>query len=122
MKKFKSTEIAQLKRTAQNVYPKLMRKHKILQQIEDLNAELTEISEEVESWEAPIRKLTGGFTTEDLIERVVEDTGKVSKDGVPIKTTKYVLKYPDTIVPPADEETTEVVDNGEGSDENNGLQ
>lgn len=100
MKEFKSTEIAQLKRTAQNVHPKVMRKNKILQQIEELKQEYEENMTEIEAWEAPIRKMTGGYTTEDLIDRIVEDTGKVNKDGIPIKSTKYVLKYPDTVVPP----------------------
>lgn len=100
MTKFTATEIAQLKRTAQNVYPKQLRKHKILSQLEALNAELAEINDYIELWETPIRKFTGGYTTEDLIERVVEDTGKANKEGNPIKITKYVLKYPDTGVPP----------------------
>ena len=43
--------------------------------------------------------MTGGYTTEDLVEKVVETTNSVDKDGNPVKVTKYVLKYPDTVVP-----------------------
>ena len=43
--------------------------------------------------------MTGGYTTEDLVEKVVETTSSVDKDGNPVKATKYVLKYPDTVVP-----------------------
>lgn len=105
MREFKSIEIGQIKRTAQNVYPKVAKKNKILQQIEELRKEYEDTCEEIEDWETPIRKLTGGYTTEQLVDRVVEDTGKLNKDGAPIKTTKYVLKYPDTVVPPEPEET-----------------
>ena len=36
-----------------------------------------------------IKALTGGFTSEDLIVKKVENTGKVDKDGLPIRVTKY---------------------------------
>ena len=58
-----------------------------------------------EQYEAPIKTLTGGYSTEDLVERVIENTGKADKDGKPVKITKYVLKYPETVVPV--EENTE---------------
>jgi hypothetical protein len=47
--------------------------------------------------------MTGGYTTSELLDRQVVDTGKVDKDGRPIKVTNYVLKYPETIVPPTEE-------------------
>lgn len=95
----KSTQIVQLKRTAQNVHSKRVQRDKISKQITELQEKLTEINEEIEAWETPIRRMTGGFTTEDLIERVVEDTGKLDKTGNPVKVTKYILKYPETIIP-----------------------
>ena len=39
-----------------------------------------------------IKALTGGFTSEDLIVKRVEDTGKVDKEGKPVKVTKYEPK------------------------------
>ena len=39
-----------------------------------------------------IKALIGGFTSEDLIVKRVEDTGKVDKEGKPVKVTKYEPK------------------------------
>lgn len=36
--------------------------------------------------------MIGGFTSEDLITKKVEDTGKVDKEGKPVKVTKYEPK------------------------------
>lgn len=39
-----------------------------------------------------VKALTGGLTSEDLVVKKVEDTGKVDKDGKPVKVTKYEPK------------------------------
>jgi len=99
--------IASLKRTAQNVSPLVRRKQKLQQEIEDRERELESIQIQLDTYEAPIKEATGGYTTEDLIERTVEPTGKFDKDGNPVKITRWVLKYPDTIVPPVEEKEEE---------------
>lgn len=82
-------EIAQLKRTAQNVAPLVTKKHKIQEKIIQLSYEYDAIKEQIEAWETATKAMTGGYTTEDLVDRVIENN-----------TTKYILKYPDTIIPP----------------------
>lgn len=114
-KDFSKFFLASLKRTAQNVYPLVRRKQKLLDEIADRNAELESIESLIADYQIPIRQATGGYTTEDLITRVVTDTGKVDKEGRPIKMTQYVLTYPDTVIPPAQDlsakvETVEVVE------------
>lgn len=99
MKKFNRFEITTIKRTAQNVNPYVVKKAKILAEMQKLDEELKSLNDIVEQYEAPIRTMTGGFTTEDLVEKVIETTNAVDKNGRPIKITKYVFKYPDTIVP-----------------------
>ena len=99
MKKFNRFEITTIKRTAQNVNPYVVKKAKILAKMQKLDEELKSLNDIVEQYEAPIRTMTGGFTTEDLVEKVIETTNAVDKNGRPIKITKYVFKYPDTIVP-----------------------
>ena len=99
MKKFNRFEITTIKRTAQNVNPYVVKKAKILAEMQKLDEELKSLNDIVEQYEAPIRTMTGGFTTEDLVEKVIETTNTVDKNGRPIKITKYVFKYPDTIVP-----------------------
>lgn len=108
MKELSKFEIAAIKRTAQNVNAMVTKKTKLKEKIDALQAEYNQIEEAQEQFEAPIRKMTGGYGTEDLVEKVIEDTGKQDKDGKPMKITKYVLKYPDTILPPA-------MDNGDGT-------
>ena len=102
-KEFSKFFIASLKRTAQNVSPLVRRKQKLQAEIADREAELESIQKQLETYEAPIKEATGGYGTEDLIVRTVEVTDKTDKDGKPIKSTKWNLKYPDTIIPPVEE-------------------
>lgn len=99
MKEFSKFEIATIKRTAQSVASMVIKKNKIKAQLDELQAEYDQLTTMQEQYEAPIKTMTGGYSTEDLVERVVENTGKVDKDGRPIKLTKYVLKYPKTVIP-----------------------
>lgn len=84
----------------------------MLAEIADRQAELESIQAQIEGYQVPIKEATGGYTTEDLITRVVLTTDKVDKDGKPIKVTQYNLTYPDTIVPeePEDVDTPETVE------------
>lgn len=99
-KEFSKFEIATIKRTAQSVNPMVTRKNKIIDQIEELQKEWETLNAAQNQYEEAIKTMTGGFTTEDLVTKVIETTNAVDKNGKPIKVTKYVLKYPDTIIPP----------------------
>jgi hypothetical protein len=57
------------------------------------------INTSIEAADAPTRTITGGYGSEQLFTKEVTDTGKVDKNGTPIKTTKFVPKYPETIIP-----------------------
>ena len=105
MKKFSKFEIATIKRTAQNVNPMVSRKAKIKEQINALQAEYEQLDTMQEQYEASIKTMTGGYSAEDLVEKVIETTGAVDKNGKPVKVTKYVLKYPETVIPVTAEET-----------------
>ena len=82
-------QMATVKRVAQNVNPLVVKKNKIAAKIDELNAEYNALTEEIEGHEMGIKALTGGYVSEDLVVKKVEDTGKVDKDGKPIKVTKY---------------------------------
>lgn len=103
-KEFSKFFVASLKRTAQNVSPLVRRKQKLQAEIEEREAEINLIQQQLETFEAPIKAVTGGYGTEDLVVRTVEITDKTDKDGKPVKVTKWNLKYPDTIVPVEDGE------------------
>ena len=121
MKKFSKFEIATIKRTAQSVNPMVSKKAKLKEQIEALQTEYDQLDTMQEQYEVSIKTMTGGYGTEDLVEKVIETTSAVDKNGKPIKITKYVLKYPETVIPIAAENiegtTVEQVDDTETAPE-----
>lgn len=82
-------QMASIKRVAQNVNPLVMKKHKIEAKLDELREEYEGICKEINGHEMGVISLTNGFTSEYLVEKKVEDTGKVDKDGKPIKITRY---------------------------------
>lgn len=92
MKTISIRQFASVKRIAQNVSPLVVKKNKIAAKIDELNAEYNALIGEIEGHEMGVKSLTGGLTSEDLVVKKVEDTGKVDKDGKPIKVTKYEPK------------------------------
>lgn len=112
-KEFSKFEIAVIKRTAQNVNPMVVKKAKLAKEINALQEEWDKLNTMQEQYEASIKTMTGGYGTEDLVEKVIEDTGKTDKSGRPIKMTKYVLKYPETVIPIS--ESDETIDSCEES-------
>lgn len=83
-------------------------KQKLEEKLAKYKQEYDELVRQQEVFEAPIRELTGGYSTEDLVTIETVEAG-TDKNGKVINKTRYVLKYPETIVPPAEE----MSDNGE---------
>lgn len=92
MKTLTVRQFVGVKRIAQNVNPLAVKKNKIAAKIDELNAEYNALTEEIEGHEMGVKALTGGLTSEDLVVKKVENTGKVDKDGKPVKVTKYEPK------------------------------
>lgn len=109
MKKFSKFEIAAIKRTAASVNKYVERKKKLLAQQDSINAELESISTMLNTWEEPIKQITGGYTTEDLVTKHVITTDKS-------QTIKFELKYPETVVPSESQETCESQETHEVTD------
>lgn len=97
MKTFTTREIAQIKRTAQNVAPIVAKRDRVLAKVRELYAEIETLDAQIDAWETAVKIMTGGFTTNDLVDRVVNET--TTADGKVVKTVTYVLKFPDTVVP-----------------------
>ena len=97
MKQFSNFEKAAIKRTAQNVDKFVTKKLKLAEQINKLQEEYNTIAKMQEEWEAPIVSMTG-YTTEELVSK--QEVILTAKDGKTTKTYKFVLKYPETVVPP----------------------
>ena len=103
MKEFTKFQVATIKRVAQSVSPLVRVKERLTREINERKKELESIQIQIDAFQGPIREMTGGFSSEDLVKRVVEITDKLDKEGKPIKVTKWVLKYPDTVIPQTEE-------------------
>lgn len=114
-----------LKRVAQNVSDIVKKKQKLQEQMNLLEQKYKEklelklvklkeqydgLSQQQEIFEKPIRECTGGYSTEDLIETKVVEAG-TDKNGRVIRKTTYVLRYPETITPPAFSDNNEEATN-----------
>ncbi len=89
MKKFTKWEIGVIKTTAKNVNRFYDKQHKLSEKIQELEKEFRSVDCMIDSFEKPIRELTDGYTTADLLDKVVRENGSIT----------YVLKYPETVVP-----------------------
>lgn len=107
-KEFNRNFIASMKRVARNIASSVKEKGKLEREISEKQARIAEITKEIEESEATIRRKTG-YGVMDLVKREVVDTGKVDKNGKPIKDTQFNLIYPETVVPPVEAESDEEV-------------
>ena len=92
-KELSTRQWATIKRTAQNVLPLIEKRKKL----EKYVAELEATDAQIEGMEYGTKILTGGYTSEEIVKRVVSDyvdptTGavKTDKNGRALKITKYV--------------------------------
>ena len=89
MKEITTRQMAMIKRIAMNVNPLVVKKNKLISKINELTTEIAEINDAIEGNEIGIMTITGGLSSEVLITKTVTDSGKVDKNGNPIKVTKY---------------------------------
>jgi gas vesicle protein len=73
-KELSRMELAIVKRTAQNTKKLRERRDKITAKIEELNLELNTIGDTIHQFEAPIITMTGGFTSEEVLNGTMDAT------------------------------------------------
>lgn len=83
-KEFNRNDLAAIKRAAASIAPLAAKRDKLTEKIEKLVAEREELNMQISLHNGPIQQITG-YNVEDLVERSADK--------------KFVLKYPDTIVP-----------------------
>lgn len=116
-------ELAQVKRIAQNVDADYQKVGKLNEKIAELTKERDELQQGIDEMEAPVIRKTGGFKSTDIYEKTIvpqfneNGTPKTDKDGRQLKVTKYVLRYPDTIIPSVENEAPVVEPVVEENDE-----
>lgn len=123
-KTFSKIEISVIKSAAKNAAPYVAKKAKLEAQIneveekvaeqirkradekiEKIKAEMAGYQSIIDSLNASVKQITGGYTTEDLVDIKKEATGSMDpKTGKEIFKTVYALKYPETVVPPTTED------------------
>lgn len=85
MKELTRTQMAVVKRTAQNVKGLRTKLAKIKEKVEALTAEAMSIDNTIEQFEAPIRTMTGGFSSEEVLngtmEAINEQIEEMSKEA-----------------------------------------
>lgn len=115
-KKLNQMQLGIVKRIAQNVNGNFEKVAKLNEKIAALVEERDTLQTMIDEMEAPVVRMTGGYKSTDLYDKVIvpqfneDGTPKTNEKGYQLKTTKYVLKYPDTIVPV--EEKTEIGNGG----------
>ena len=98
MKNLTSREVAVLKRIAQNNYPLTVQVEKIDKQIEALTEEKKTKLEMLDRMEVGAIAMTGGYTSSQLIDRVVlpavdaNGNQKTDKTGKSLTITRFVPK------------------------------
>lgn len=85
MKELTRTQLAVVKRTAQNVKGLRTKLAKIKEKVEALTAEAISIDNTIEQFEAPIRTMTGGFSSEEVLngtmDAITEQIEEMSKES-----------------------------------------
>ena len=89
MKNISASQFASIKRIYMNVSPLIVKKNKLISKINELTVEIAQINDEIAGNEMGVKALTGGYSSEQLVIRTVENTGKVNSNGSAIKSTKY---------------------------------
>lgn len=72
MRELTRNELAICKRTAKSTKQLRDKKARLLAKVADIQAELTSIEESIEIFEAPIKHLTGGFTSEEVLNGIMD--------------------------------------------------
>lgn len=102
MKELTRFEIAACKRTAQNVKSMRTKKAKLQEKIAKLYDEIEEIEQNIAIWEEPIVKMTGGFTSEQVLNGEMESMREEVKEleealEATIEEAKEEIKQPELI-------------------------
>ena len=105
-KKFNSRTIAQVKNLFKANEAEYNKIDKLNEKITELQTELEMTIAGIESVEARVKALTGGYTSRDLIQAVriplinEDGTPKLDKNGYAMYKKQYMCKYPETFLPP----------------------
>lgn len=87
-------QLAAIKRAAKNVQPMRNKKARLMQRMEALQREIEGIDATIEAWENPVRAMTGGYSSEEILrendtENNENDVNDIEvEDNVPMEVTE----------------------------------
>lgn len=68
MKELNRTELAAIKRVNKIVAPYKKKLNKLNSKIAELQAEIETTTNSIREWEEPVRQMTGGFTSDEVLD------------------------------------------------------
>lgn len=116
MKELTRFEMAAVKRTAQNVKNMRRKKEKLEEKQAALTTEINQLSEMINIWEQPIIKLTGGFTSEQVLNEEM-NTEVATKEEVEVISDETLDDSPNDYITPCSPDL-ETIDEDLESDDN----
>lgn len=113
MEKFTKFQKANLKRYAQIMDPLISKRNRVAAKIAELQREVEGYQEQIDMTDALVKGMTGGYSIETIVRKVITPTDKLDKNGNVVKLTTFEFIHPETIIPPVEEapvaaETVEV--------------
>lgn len=119
MKELSRFELAIVKRTAQNTKSLRAKRDKLVEKIEKAQEELGVINEAIEGFEAPIKTMTGGFTSEEVLAgiMVVAEATEAAPEGEVSEEVVGEVEVPASEAVTLAEEVAPANPFGEGDDE-----
>lgn len=86
-------QLAAIKRAAKNVQPMRNKKARLMQRMEALQREIEGIDATIEAWENPVRNMTGGYSSEEILrenttENVEENVEENIEENVETEVTE----------------------------------
>lgn len=113
MEKFTKFQKANLKRYAQIMDPLISKRNRVAAKIAELQREVEGYQEQIDMTDALVKGMTGGYSIEAIVRKVITPTDKLDKNGNVVKLTTFEFIHPETIIPPVEEapvaaETVEV--------------
>lgn len=103
MEKFTKFQKANLKRYAQIMDPLISKRNRVAAKIAELQREVEGYQEQIDMTDALVKGMTGGYSIEAIVRKVITPTDKLDKNGNVIKLTTFEFIHPETIIPPVEE-------------------
>lgn len=107
-------EIATCKRTAANVRSFRTKRMKLLEKIAAMQTEVEHLEKIIDAFEAPIKEMTGGLTSEQVLNNL--SASHIEKDETledSITTVEEALASPETSLESPKESTGDIKDDNE---------